>query len=292
MRKVMRCDICGKETECGCYQFGKSDFTPEPMVSANTDTALSARRIDLGVCDDCGAEKGKPSKAWATLIISGVLEWASLAVAINEIENSGRGLSTLGGLMLALFVLSFFVVWITGSLLVEKGEYSKGKKTGLYVLQIFPIGWLVLLLCKKRIDRNCRAISALRPLAKQHFLDEDEEYKRVDELIEKGEVTDEATLKEHQEHKREQERAQAEAEERKAQVAENERKGSIRGSLIGMAITVFLLLQGCSVYGNHSGYMLLFNSIKLSETEFALVIGAFVVFDVVSLIVALRRRNR
>ena len=74
---------------------------------------------------------------------------------------------------------------------------------------------------------------------------------------------------------------------------ENVRKNhGMLAAIFGIIFTVLIAIWGATVYGSGRGVMTLFHTIELSPTAFAIIIVVLIVWDILSLVKAIKDRNR
>ncbi len=285
MTEHTKCCICGQEADCVECTFGTNDSSAKPALVTESMVVTFLKMCRLPICEACAREKGKaPTRAWVTLLISSLLFFPCVVGFSFAARQAGRSLPVYGVLMIILAVVSWFAQMIAGIMLVFKGGFGKGKMFLLVFAQFFPVfGGLVLLLVRGKINRSARAVNALSPVARERFALEDAKEAELKRQVESGEATDPELLREH---KQNEEIKRAQQEKNTATV----RRGNIGSALCGIAITVIVMLQGLEAYGSGRGYMQLFGSIELSSEMFALLIVGLLIFDVASLVSALRKR--
>ena len=129
----------------------------------------------------------------------------------------------------------------------------------------------------------------LKPLARESLQQKAEQAQELERRIEENEDMDEETLQLY-------EKQQAENKEReklqKEELAKREagaRKGNLAYALVGIAFTILLALRGQELYGSGRGYFELFG-IRLSSGAFTALIAVLVVYDLIALVSALRKK--
>ena len=279
-----KCDVCGKTAECVHRTFGTADTANNPVALTDYagDVQLSAykRTGTFAICDDCAKAAAVPaSKAWITLLVAAVLYPALIYLSRYAMAGAGDVLPILS----IVLIFAAMIVQLSAAMtLLMSAGFGKGKTMGLSLLQMVPLAGFLVFAYKRSIDRGIRAVRALKPVAKKRFLADEKENTTLRQMAESGQLTDEEKLREYQ-------RSEARRIAQQEAAHESARKGKVWGALLGIAVTVIIMLQGCNVYSNHTGYMTLFRTIELTPETFALVIGALVVFDVVALVRAFKR---
>ncbi|MCE5343751.1 MAG: hypothetical protein LLF96_09275 [Eubacteriales bacterium] len=281
MKPKDQCTVCGMDKECIHCHFGINNLNANPMPISDymfsSGRANFARTLTLSVCDTCAKEKGKgPVKEWITLITAAVV-YALLVILPSS------SVDALKIFRIVFFLAALFTQLIAGFVLLFKGGFSLGKTLWLGLLQMLPFAGFLLLPYKRRIDLNVKANSVLKPVAKESFLQTAQKEAELSQKIENGEVTDEEVLREYR-RSESRKQAQKEASVQKA------RSGRITYALFGIAITIFIILRGYGVYSTNSGYMTWFG-INLTPVTFTLLVAAFLVYDVLAIVFAVRKRK-
>ena len=284
MLENTRCCVCGQEAECVQCCFGTNVANSKPAVITESMNIILQRMCRLPICDKCARERGKaPRRAWTVLIIA-ALAYAGSLFPLSTIMLTYSQLPAPGVLLLILLCIGLLVQLSAGIVLIMKSGFGKGKLMMLALLQMAPFGGFLLLPFKKAIDRNACAIDALVPVARERFQAEDAKEAELQRQVQTGQAPDPALVREHKQNEA-LKQAQQERNEEQA------RKGNIGSALLGMAFTVMIMLQGCEAYGSGRGYMELFGAIELSREMFTLLIVAMLIFDVLLLVNALRKRG-
>ena len=280
------CDLCRGEKPCTCISFhpaGEGKAAPAPF--AGTRGIPAANQFPMYCCEDCGRQQGMVKKtAWILTILGYVLFIGGIAVA------AGIGEDAVGAAVFLMMLGWCLMVFAPMALFFKlRNECSPGAVMGMVFAQFIPVVGLIVLLAKaKDINRNYRAISALRTAADARVRQE----KRKDEEMTRM-AANEAALTEEQkkqveEYRKEKER-QEQAEEATRQAAQEKiNRGNYRGAILGVVFTIILAFIGISQYSSGRGYMTFFG-IELSPGGFAALIGAFLVWDIVSIVNAKKK---
>ncbi len=276
-----QCTVCGMDKECIHCHFGINNLNANPVPVSDymfsSGRASFDRTLTLSVCDTCAKDMGKgPVKEWITLITAAIV-YATMVILPSPSVN------VLQILRIVFLLVALFVQLIAGMVLLFKAGFSLGKTLWLGLLQMLPFAGFLLLLYKRRIDLNIKATSVLLPVAKESFVKTIQSEAELSQKIESGEVTDEEVLREYR-RSESRKQAQKEANIQKA------RSGRITYALFGIAITIFIILRGYGVYSTNSGYMTWFG-INLTPVTFTLLVAAFLVYDVLAIVFAVRKRK-
>lgn len=285
------CSLCGREAECTEVLFGRNAINGKlfPIMQNNAMATQNVTR--LCACDACGEARGQTPKSWVVNIIAQVAFIAGLAMFIPAAGQSGRTLASYGVLGLLLISAGWFMMLISGCILVTKGDFGTGGATGRAMAQMVPVlGLLVLLPSMRRINENARAITALRPevdnLARaSQQLDDD-----IAARLERGENVSAEEKAAYEKRQAEQRAAEAQAQFMKAEQEERTRKGNVIYGVLGLLVTLMIMIRGISVYSNGTGYYQLFGRIELSKGGFAVFIVVLLIMDISYIISASRKK--
>ena len=151
---------------------------------------------------------------------------------------------------------------------------------------------VLLLKNRKRINRCARATTALKPVADRYQQMEKQKDEEISRLVESGKELTEEEQQRVEERAREKEAAEQQAEYAREAQQEQVKKNNLRGAIFGIIFTILIAIWGATVYGSGRGVMTLFHSIELSPTAFAIIIAVLIVWDIISLVKAVKERNR
>lgn len=285
------CAACGREenlTDVTFYPDADRQKVRTHMV--NRDEIRDS--FSLSVCDDCAREKGKtPLALWIWTLAGNLL----LGFGIFMTTDMHRfGLENSSGLPIIPMFLGYLIAVIAGIALACKTQVTlkKGMQGLVNALQLLPgAGLLILLLISGKINRGERVTTALVPYAEEMLRKEKDAGEELARRAESGaelSAEDRKRLEEYQKESRERE----ERKEYQRKAAEEQADRSrFRGAIIGICITVVIGLIGLSTYDSGKGYMTFFGH-ELSSTQFFILIGLFLVWDIVSIIIAVKKKNR
>ena len=153
------------------------------------------------------------------------------------------------------------------------------------------LGLLSLLILHGKINRCGRALTALKPYADEYMQKEKAKNDELKQLSESGKELSEEDRKRVAQYKKETEEKEQAAETIRREQEEKANRSNFRGAIIGIIFTVIIGLVGYSTYDSGRGYMTFFG-IELSSGAFAGLIGLFLVGDIVSLVSAIKKKNR
>ena len=91
-----------------------------------------------------------------------------------------------------------------------------------------------------------------------------------------------------EEHQKEKETREKMAESARQEQTAQANRSNYRGAIIGIIFTVIIAFMGISTYASGRGYMTFFG-IELSPVGFALLIVAFLVWDIVAIVNAKKK---
>ena len=131
-------------------------------------------------------------------------------------------------------------------------------------------------------------MSALKPVASERMQQSKAKDEEMTRLAESGAALTEEQAKQLEEHRKEKETQEKANEYAREEQQQRVNRSNYRSSIIGIVITVIIAIVGISTYSSGRGYMTFFG-IKLSPGGFAALIGAFVVWDIVSIINAKKK---
>lgn len=292
-RLVRTCTVCGQETECTPAVF---TGTEKASLKAYTGkvTIYDPSEFTLYICDNCGLQKGTvPKKAWIFAIVGHVLMVIGLVLML--LSGSGRDTADLFPLGLVFFgLLGWIIATIAGCVLMAKLRFEAPDGGFKSILgQMVPVLSLIQLIRKSgAINRCYRAFSALKPEAELNLQRRKEHEQELNELVESGKPLTAEQEAERVSLEKDRQKKEQIAQGYREQLEERTSKGNMTGSVIGLLITIGLAIWGISVYSSGRGYMTLFRTIKLSPGAFAAVIGVFLLFDIISIVSAVKNRKK
>ena len=157
------CDLCGGEKPCTCVSFhpaGGDKAAPAPFTG--TRGIPVANQFPMYCCEDCGRMQGTVNKTpWILTILGYVLFFGSIALMAGEVID--EPVAAVFPMMIGWCLMVFAPMALFFKL---RNESSAGAIMGMVFAQFIPVvGLLVLLAKAKDINRNYRAVSALRPAA-------------------------------------------------------------------------------------------------------------------------------
>lgn len=293
-RPIGTCDICRQEKECTSVSFlpvkGEDSVKPKPYVGI-VGTVFPGE-FSMRCCEDCGRERGSvPKKAWRVAVLGHILMIAG--IFLSMLLKGGRT-----GVYDPLMQLPIFAGWcmamIAGCGLVMRNYHESGVG-GLFLsifAQFFPVFGLIVLAAKaKKLNRCARAVSALKPVAEEKRRSVREMDEALARRVESGAALTEAEQAQLEERKREKEK---EAQREQYAREEQEQKTNtinMRHAVLSILFTIVIGLSGASVYSSGRGHMQLFRTIDLSPGGFAAVICVLIVWDVIALVSAMKKRK-
>lgn len=285
------CDICGSERPCSSISFhpvGEDKAALSPYTGKYG--MAPADEFYLNCCEDCGRERGTVSKtAWILTLIGYVLFIGSIVLV--SLPKSATGLEPSSPWPVFPMMVGWALTVFAPMALILKlrHECSNGLMVGLVFLQFIPVvGLIALLFNAGRINRNYRAVSALKPVADQRLAKAREKDEEMVRLAESSAALTEEQQKQIEEYQKEKEKQEKMAEYAREVRQEQVNRSNYRGAIIGIIFTVILAVIGLLTYSSGRGYMTFFG-IKLSPGGFAAVIAGFLVWDVISIINAKKK---
>jgi len=293
-RITRNCSICNQEKECSAAVFvpvGENKAKIKSYTGA-VDTTF-ANEFTLYACDDCGAEKGKiPTKCWFFALLGNLMLILAIVLPI-VLGSQTKGDSPIF-IGLSLGMVGWIIAMIAGCILMAKTRFnSHNNAYGAVVAQMVPyVGLILLLKNRKRINRCACATTALKPIADEYQQKEKQKDEEITRLVESGKELTEEEQQRVDERAREKEIAEQHAEYAREAQQEQVKKNNLRGAIFGIIFTVLIAIWGATVYGSGRGVMTLFHSIELSPTAFAIIIAVLIVWDIISLVKAIKERNR
>lgn len=285
------CDICGKEKPCSNVSFhpvGEDKAAPSPYTGTHGMPVVN--EFYLNCCEDCGREQGTVSKTpWMLVLIGYVLLFGSIILV--SLPKNATGLEPSSAWPVIPMMIGWALTVFAPMALIFKlrNECTGGAMMGLIFLQFIPVAGLIgLLFNAKRINRNYRAVSALKPVADRFMGLKKEKDEEMARLAENEAVLTEEQKKQVAEYRQEKEKQEKEAEYNREIQQEKVNRSNYRGAIIGIIFTVVLAFVGISTYSSGRGYMT-FLGMELSPGGFAGLIGAFLVWDVISIVSAKKK---
>ncbi len=279
-----KCDLCGGEKPCTSVSFhpvGEDKAAPAPYTG--TQGMPAANQFPMYCCEDCGRQQGTVNKVpWILTILGYALFIGSIALMAGDADPMAAVFPMMLGWCLMVFAPMALIFKL-------RNESSPGKIMGLVFLQFLPvIGVIVLLAKAKDINRNYRAVSALKPAANSRLREIKEKDEEMTRMAGNEAALTEEEKKQVAEYQKEKERQEQAAEANRQAAQERINRGNYRGAIFGIVITVILAFVGFSTYSSGRGYMTFFG-IELSPGGFAALIGAFLVWDIVSIVNAKKK---
>jgi membrane protein implicated in regulation of membrane protease activity len=286
-----KCTGCGQTKECLTAEYGRFPGNNSTYrITELNRKWLWDIRVTPALCDDC-IGKAPSGIGWI-----GWLLVASILAAVAGIISWGTPFTLWGGVPLgfAMSALGWFVGVITiavkSSLMMRFGY----KRTGL-ILMIFaflfawtPIPSLVGLIILPKVRRALWVEKQLDKKAGQLVDDiQRENDRRLAEVVAKPE--DQLTAEDKlvlQEKRRYDSIAEAATE----QMLVKADRGSNGGAVISIVFTICLAVFGLIAY--RTGYQMVWFGVRLSTGHFWALMGAFLVYDVFSIIRANRKIER
>ena len=286
MLMTRTCDLCGGEKPCTGVSFhpaGEDKAAPAPYTG--TRGMPVANQFPMYCCEDCGRQQGTVNKVpWILTILGYVLFIGSIALMAGEVIDDP--MAAVFPMMLGWCLMVFAPMALIFKL---RNESSAGAIMGMVFAQFVPvIGILILLAKAKDINRNYRAVSALKPAADRRMKEIKEKDEEMTRLAGNEAALTEEEKKQVAEYQKEKERQEQAAEANRQAAQERINRGNYRGAIFGIVITVILAFVGISTYSSGRGYMT-FLGIELSPGGFAALIGAFLVWDIVSIVNAKKK---
>ena len=290
-KKRAACAFCGREENLLAVPF-YPNASREKVTTMPITPADAANVFYLHACEDCGRERGRtPGKAWLWWLIGCAMLVFGIVMAS---DMHAFGLENSSPVPFLLLGPGFLIVMIAGMVLVNKARFmlSNGM-LGLHMcLQVFPgIGLLSLLFLYRKINRCSRALTALKPRAEEQLKVEKNREEEIMRLASSGQDLSEEDRKRVEQFRKETEEKEQVAEYERQVQEEKTNRSNFRSAVIGIIFTVIIGLIGLSTYDSGRGYMTFFG-IKLSAGGFAALIAAFLIGDVISLVSAIRKKNR
>lgn len=295
-RITKACSLCGEEKACTPVIFvpvkGQDKVNVKPYTGIQEITYDNEQT--LYACESCGQEQGKtPVMSWIVAVAGTLMTLAGIMLLTRYDSVSGSGDDSLvGGIM--LIMTGWLAALIGGCILVPKMRHENGTK-GMFLpffLQFFPVfGLIALAVNAAKINRCARAVTALKPAAETQIKESRARDEAMARRMESGAPLTEEEQRQMEAWQQEKEEEKAQAEAVREKQAEQANSNSMRSAIFGIIFTVILGVYGASVYSSGRGVMAWFGVIELSPTAFALVIAAFIVFDIIALAKAIKNKK-
>jgi len=286
-----RCEICGRELPCTTVPFYPTASGAAPAPYAGTRGIEVPNQFYLSCCEDCGREKGEvPKTAWILTLIGCLLFYGSIVLV--SLPKSVSGISPSAAWPVAPMMIGWALTVFAPLALILKMRYesSNGKLGLLIFLQFIPvIGLIALLANARKINRCYRAVSALKPVAVSHLEQEKQKGEEMARLAERGEAMTEEQKKQVEEYEKEKEFREKMEESAREARQEQVNRSNYRGAILGIVFTVIIAIIGISTYSSGRGYMTFFG-MKLSSGGFAALIAAFLIWDVIAIVSAKKKK--
>ena len=280
-----KCDLCGGEKPCTSVAFrpaGEDKAAPSPYIGTMALPVPS--EFYMYCCEDCGRQQGTVSKVpWILTILGYVLFFGSIGLL------AGAGSDPMAAVFPMMLGWCLMVFAPMPLILKLRNESSPGKIMGMVFAQFMPlIGLIVLLKKAKDINRNYRAVSALKPAANSRLREIKEKDEEMTRMAENEAALTEEQKNEVAEYRKEKEAQEQMAESTRQAAEQKMSRNNYRGAIIGILFTIILAFIGLSQYSSGRGYMTFFG-MELSPGGFAGLIGAFLVWDIISIVNAKKK---
>lgn len=294
-RDIAHCDICKLEKKCTKVNFipikDKDEVKPKPY--GGSVAAVFPGEFSMYCCEDCGREHGYVrSKAWKAAILGHML--MIVIPFIIALLNRGKMSSAYISLISVFVAIGWFMAIISGCILIMQ-NYQESSAGGLFLslfAQFFPVfGLLALLASAKKLRRCARAISALKPFAEEKRRSEREADEALDKLLKSGKALSEKEQTQLEERKREKEAAELKEQQALKEQEQKTNTINMRHAVLSIIFTVIIGIYGANVYKSGKGYMQIFRSIDLSPEGFAALIGVLIVWDIIALVSAIKKKK-
>lgn len=294
-RSIAPCDICKQEKKCTKVGFipinDKEGVKPKPY-GGSVGTVFPGE-FSMHCCEDCRRKHGYvQNKAWKAAILGHML---MIAVPfISALLSRGKMSNVYTPLISISMVVGWLMAIISGCILVMQ-NHQESSAGGLFLslfAQFFPIfGLLALLARAKKLRRCARAISALKPFAEEKRRSEREADEALKQLLESGRALSEEEQAQLEEMKREKEAAELKEQQALKEQEKKTNTLNMRHAMLSILFTVVIGIYGANVYKSGEGHMQLFHSIDLSPEGFAALIGVLIVWDIIALVSAIKKKK-
>jgi hypothetical protein len=271
---------CGQNKVCHIAEYGKPIGAKSAVcISELTQNTVWDKKVWCSLCDECIGTTPRGIFTWI---------WWLLGISFLLVVFGNYNISVSTSPDMPVGFPLIFLGWIlgivggTGGLLKIWG--LKGSLALTFFLGWTPIPAIILLVNLKKINRTVWVNRRMREKADQVISHTESKFDLLAGIANKDadKLTDEE--KKLLEEKRKNDR-RVQDEKEALQLKANQK--SYNGAIFGIVITVIIALVGLSTYGA-DGYMT-WLGIRLSLGGFFVLLGAFLVYDILTIIYARRK---
>ncbi len=281
--REVKCAGCGQTKACHSTEYGKAHNGKAVALVSNALLKGSwESRVTISLCDDCIGEKPRNVRAFKPLLwVVLVLSFLSVSYGINDMHIHFSSPDMPIGF--PIIIVGVILGWIGSAAgLSHLWKFNAAFLGGL-LLGWTPIPAFIMLFSLKRADRIAWVNSQLSEKANDTF---NEDQKRVSELQKK----DPNALSDEEKKLLKDEKIRRDVAEAEAASEKRSVNGKAAGrAALGIVFTIAIAIWGISTFsqGNYMTWL----GIKLTPTGFALLIAAFLIYDIVTLISAAKERK-
>ena len=293
MQGLETCSECGQKKECFSFRFAKLLGTTKAIrvTDLNYTMVDNSSNITCAMCGDCIGPVETKGHIWLFSILLATVALFAYCIIYNPI------MSPLGmPLLFPVWLLNGITVAI-GLILLSNDRENRKKAMMAALIGIF-LGWtqiptLVLLIKFGKIKHNMRE-NKLSRLAQQRLTEKATsiftgQKEQTDSIIARAQESGAESLSEEEKKLFAQaQKAKSRSEESAKWAQEETRTRKHSGAIIGILITIGLAIWGFSTY-SEGGYMQ-WLGIKMSSGGFLALIGAFLVYDVIAIVSARKKK--
>lgn len=278
-----KCAGCGQLKACHTAEYGMAQNGKAVALTSNALLRGSwDKRAAISLCDDCIGEKPRNLQAfkpllWAVLALSILL--VSYGIYDMHIHFSSPDMP-IGFPMIVAGVILGWIGSATG--LSHLWKFNAAFLTG-FLLGWTPIPAIIMLFSLKKAGRNAWADSRLAKKANETF---NEDQKMLADL----QMKDPNALSDEEKKLLKDEKIRRDVAEAAAASEKKASNGKSAGrAALGIVFTIFIAVWGISAF-SQGNYMTWFG-IKLSPAGFALLIAAFLIYDIVTIVSAAKEKK-
>ncbi len=278
-----KCAGCGQTKACQTAEYGKAHNGKAVALISNALRLGSwDKRVSISLCDDCIGERPRNVRAFKPLLWV-VLALSFLSVSYGLYDMHIHISSPNMPIGFPIIIVGVILGWIGSAAgLSHLWKFNAAFLTG-FLLGWTPIPAIIMLFSLKKADRDAWVGSRLEEKANDTF---NEDQKRVSDLQKK----DQNALSDEEKKLLKEEKIRRDVAEAAAASEKRSVNGKAAGrAALGIVVTIIIAIWGISTFsqGNYMTWL----GIKLSPAGFALLIAAFLIYDIVTIVSATKERR-
>jgi hypothetical protein len=278
-----KCAGCGQTKACHTAEYGKAYNGKEVALISNALRQGSwESRVTISMCDDCIGEKPRNVRAfkpWLWVLLA--FSFLSVSYGIYDIQIHFSSPDMPIGF--PIIIVGVILGWIGSAAgLSHLWKFNAAFLTG-FLLGWTPIPAFIMLFSLKKANKNAWVNNRLGEKANVTF---NEGQKMLSDLQKK----DPDTISDEEKKLLKDEKVRRDVAEAAAASEKKSLNGKSAGrAALGIVFTIAIAIWGISTF-SHGDYMT-WLGIKLSPAGFALLIAAFLIYDIVTIVSATKEKK-